>query len=139
MNLITDRTKYDMLLGTEKGHYGIADLNRVEKAVEELSALVVQLGVRYSPEVKTDWSLPGAFSAESWPTQRQMQRYLQNVKDLCAAAEVFADFPASMARLTWTGANQIEQALAAVAKRIEMILQIFQFSGELFAGEENGI
>ena len=39
MNLITDRTLEDVLLGTEKGHYGEADLNRVEYAVAELYEL----------------------------------------------------------------------------------------------------
>lgn len=139
MNLITDRTKSDVLLGTEKGVYGIADLNRVESAVAELLALAKALDVRCNLKVKTDWGLPGEFSAETWPAKGQMERYLSNVNRLCQAMELAADLPSSMDHLTWKGANQIEQALLLTYARIQNILQTFRFSGELFAGEENRI
>ena len=137
MNLVTDRTQSDVLLGTEKGRYGVTDLNRVEGAVAELSALAKALDVHYEPEVKTDWDLPGVFSASGWPTQKQMTRYLSNVWGLCEAVEVAAKIPTSMVRLSWEGANQIEQALTLVYARIQAILQTCRYSGELFAGEEN--
>lgn len=137
MNLVTDRTQSDVFLGTEKGRYGAADLNRVETAVKELFGIAKALDVVYEPVVKTDWGFPGGFSYDQWPTKGQMERYLNNVSRLCAAVEIAADLPLSMEHLTWEGANQIEQALLLVYTRIQNILQAFRFSGEFFAGEEN--
>lgn len=139
IQLITDRTKSDVLLGTEKGCYGAADLNRVERAVEELYRLAKAMDVPYVPQVKIDWALPELFSAEQWPTQRQMARYLRNVSRLCEAVEIAASLPPSMEHLTWEGANQIESALLAVHTRIQNVLCTLRYSGEIFAGEENGI
>ena len=137
MNLITDRTQADVLLGTGKGKYGAVDLNRVESAVEMLFALAKAVDVPYVPDVKTDWAVPELFSANAWPTQGQMARYLDNVNRLREAVEIQAVLPVSMEKLNWKGANQIEQALLAVEKRIQTIIQAFRFSGELIAGEEN--
>lgn len=137
MEFVTDRTKTDVLLGTEKGQYGFADLNRVEQAVAELSAAAKKLDIHYTPVVKTDWGAPGVFSSETWPTKGQMIRYLENVSRLCQLMEIKAAIPSTMEKLTWEGANDIEQALLFVSERIRNILQILQYSGEIFAGEEN--
>ena len=137
MEFITDRTKADVLLGTEKGQYSVSDLNRVESAVEELSALAKKLDIEGAYDVKTDWSMPGVFSAAQWPTKKQMTRYLSNVQLLCEAVEVAAKLPTSMEHLNWDGANQIEEALSLVFKRIQKVLISFRYSGEFFAGEEN--
>lgn len=137
MKLITDRTKSDVLLGTEKGRYSVSDLNRVETAVAELSEIAKKLGVNKQFEVKTDWDLPESFSAAAWPTKKQMTRYLDNVRSLCEAVELVAKLPATMEHLTWDGANQIEEALSLVYERIQRILATFRYSGEFFAGEEN--
>ena len=137
MKLITDREKADVLLKTPKGQYGPEDLNRVEGAVAELSVLAEALDIHFDPEVKTDWGLPGAFSADAWPTQQQMARYLGNVAGLCAAVEVSAGLPGTMENLSFQDANRIEAALEAVYMRIQRVLQIFRYSGTFFAGEEN--
>lgn len=137
MNLVTDRTKADVLLGTKKGQYGVEDLNRVEQAVAMLAALTKSLGICYEPVVKTDWSLPGSFSAAEWPTRQQMMRYLGNVRSLCDKLEIETDIPHTMEALTWDGANRIEQALLLAYARIQDVLQIFRYSGEFCAGEEN--
>ena len=137
MEFITDRTKSDVLLGTEKGRYSVSDLNRVETAVAELSVLAKNLGVNRQFDVKTNWDLPGSFSAAAWPTKKQMARYLNNVQSLCEAVELSASLPLSMEHLTWDGANQIEVALSLVYERIQRVLKIFRYSGEFFAGEEN--
>jgi len=139
MKLITDRTKADVLLGTEKGRYSATDLNRVEQAVAELYAAAGALDVSGISEIKTDWDSSGEFSADRWPTKRQMARYLDNIKCLCEGVEIAAPLPRSMENLTWNGANQIERALLATHIRISEMVQILQFSGEIFAGEENDI
>lgn len=139
MNLITDRTYADVLLGTEKGCYGVADLNRVEQAVAELVGIAKALDIQDDFVIKLDWGLPGVFSAVEWPAEGQMVRYLRNIARLCETVAVAAELPPSMENLTWKGANQIEQALELVYTRIRTILQAFQYSGEIFAGEENDL
>lgn len=137
MKLITDRTQADVLLGTEKGRYSAEDLNRVEQAVAELCTIAKGLDVSGITQIKTDWPHCGAFAPDRWPTQSQMARYLGNIHRLCEAVEVTAELPRSMEDLTWEGANQMEQALLLTYTRIQNILQIFRYSGEIFAGEEN--
>ena len=136
IQLITDRTELDVLYGTEKGKYNAEDLNRVEKAVEELIPLAKKIGANKTITVKTDWDIPGPFSDNEWPTISQMKRYLNNVMYLCEAVELNANIPNSMERLNWEGANQIEAAIETVYSRIQKIIQIFRYSGEFFAGEE---
>lgn len=137
MELITDRTAADVHLGTEKGRYNATDLNRVERAVEELLQLGKALDIPGQWSIKTDWDLPEAFDSYYWITESQMARYLGNVERLCSAVELAAELPQTMAHLTYQGANQIEQALCLAEKRILNILDTFRYSGELFAGEEN--
>ncbi len=137
MKLITDRTAEDVRLGTEKGRYNAADLNRVEAAVGELLSIAKALDIPGQWNVKTDWDLPEAFTPYSWVTEEQMTRYLGNVERLCRAVELSAELPQTMTHLTYQGANQIEQALCLVEKRIFHILDTFRYSGEFFAGEEN--
>lgn len=137
MNLITDRTRQDVTLQTPKGQYGLEDLNRVEKAVAELVKMARALDVHCPLQIKTDWGRPGEFVPEQWPTRQQMDRYLHNIYRLCEAVEVKAGLPVTMEKLTWQGANQIEQALMLVHTRIVAVLQAFRYSGEFFAGEEN--
>ena len=136
MTLITDRTARDVALGTEKGSYGKADLNRVEMAVQELLQLAKDLNLQGQWDVKTDWDLPEIFDPDTWVTAGQMERYLGNVHRLCDALVLQAALPDSMNRLTYEGANQIEQALCLAEQRILDILHTFRFSGEFFAGEE---
>lgn len=139
MEFVFDRTKTDVLLGTEKGSYSAADLNRVESAVLELAELAKKLGVTKKFETKTDWELPDAFSPSQWPTKNQMNRYLSNVSYLCSAVSLKANLPVSMEKLTWEGANEIEQSLSLVYERIQWILKSIRYSGEIYSGEENGL
>lgn len=139
IDLITDRTEADVLLGTDKGSYCASDLNRVEKAVEELCTNAKALGVTFDPEIKTDWGRPGEFSASEWPTNQQMTRYLSNVSQLCEKVEIAANLPSSMEKLNWKGANQIEEALNLVYTRIQNVIQTLRYSGEFYSGEEYGL
>lgn len=128
MDLITDRK--------ENAVYEYADLNRVESAVAEISAMFPELGISDTLETKTDWGLPGNFSAAEWPVESQMVRYLSNVKRLKALFPNGVNLPETMDSLTWTGANNIEKLLQVVFERIRGIKQTYRYSGEIFAGEE---
>lgn len=139
MELITNRTEADVLLGNAKGTYGYTDLNRVEQAVAELCSLATRLDIHKNLTIKTDWGLPGTFSADTWPTAEQMARYLGNVHALCDALSLETNLPETMAHLTFVGANEIENALLSAYHRVQGIFNTYQFSGEIYAGEENVI
>lgn len=139
MDLITNRTEADVLLGNERGCYGYADLNRVEQAVAELCVLAARLDIYPNLTTKTDWGLPGAFSPGTWPTAEQMGRYLGNVHALCDAFSLEVNLPGTMTCLTCAGANAIEKALLSAYVRVQGILNTYQYSGECYAGEENSL
>lgn len=136
MDLIIDRTESDTLLGNEKGIYSFSDLNRVEAAVEEISALFPTLDIGLNLETKTDWELPRAFSVADWPVASQMQRYLGNVLLIKNVFGISIQLPSSMSRLTWEGANNIERVLQKAMTRASNTIQAFRYSGEIYSGEE---
>lgn len=136
MDLIIDRTESDTLLGNEKGIYSFSDLNRVEAAVEEISALFPTLDIGLNLETKTDWELPGAFSVADWPVASQMQRYLGNVLLIKNVFGISIQLPSSMSSLTWEGANNIERVLQKAMTRASNTIQAFRYSGEIYSGEE---
>lgn len=136
MELVTDRTEADAMIGNEKGVYGFADLNRVESAAAKIAQQIAELGFALQLETKTDWGLPGNFSANSWPVESQMRRYLKNVADIQRVFIIQANLPASMDKLDWNGANNIEKVLQTAFDRITGIKQAYRYSGEFFAGEE---
>ena len=136
MNLITDRTENDVLNGTAKGKYTAEDLNRVEQAVAELYDQAKALGIDPPGYFKTDWDSMALFSPKTWPTKKQMQRYLANITHLCEGVKAAEGLPVTMENLTWEMANNIEKALLLAYPRIQNTIQIFRYSGEIFAGEE---
>lgn len=136
MNLITDRTESDALLGNEKGTYSFSDLNRVEGAVAQIAVLFPTLDICLDLKTKTDWGLPSAFSVDQWPVASQMQRYLGNVAAIKEAFGIPVQLPSSMARLTWNGANNIEKVLQMAMTRAANTIQTFRYSGEIYSGEE---
>ena len=83
-----------------KGAYNFSDLNRVERAVAEISARA-GLGL----VTKTDWRM--------WdlPTASEMARYLSNVRAIKAYCGSTVALPESMNRLLYTDANHIELIL----------------------------
>lgn len=140
MEFITDRTEEDVLLGNAKGRYRYTDLNRVEQAVADLCILATQLDLYPKLTTKTDWGPPGIFSADSWPTDEQMQRYLENVTALCNLFHIDSEnVPGSPDYLDWQGANSIEEALQLVYNRVIGIINSFRYSGELYAGDDIGV
>lgn len=128
MELITNRKS--------SATYEYTDLNRVEAAVEAIAAHFDQLGIGRKLVTKTDWASPGDFSENSWPTSAQMTRYLQNVKRIKELFPNSVRLPTSMNWLNYVSANNIEKVLQIAMERIDGIKQSFQYSGEIFAGEE---
>lgn len=140
IQMVTDRSEADVLLGNAKGVYSYTDLNRVEGAVAELFELANDVGFHFTSEVKTNWSEPEVFTKLTWPAVGQMERYIRNVNSLCDAFYVsHQNLPSSMSGLTWKGANAIEEALEMVYNRIQNIISTYRYSGEIYAGEETGL
>lgn len=136
IDLITDRTESDALLGNAKGLYSFSDLNRVEEAVRLASEQAEAVGFPLKLQTKTNWGLPENFSTDKWPVQSQMKRYLNNIAVLKKTFHVSTEIPQTMEKLTWTGANNIEKVLEISISRIAGIKQAYRYSGEVFAGEE---
>ena len=136
MDLITDRTESDVLLGNSKGVYSYADLNRVESAAAMIAEQITELGFALQLQTKTDWDFPGNFSAWNWPVESQMRRYLQNIADIKRLFVISTQIPETMDKLDWNGANNIEEVLQIAFSRITGIKQSYRYSGEIYAGEE---
>lgn len=136
MDLITNRTESDVLLGNEKGLYSYTDLNRVETAVEEIAAMITALGFALVLDTKTDWTLPGDFSVSGWPVASQMTRYLGNVTAIKNMLSIPIGLPETMGDLNWQSANNIEKVLQNAYARIEGIKKTYRYSGEFYAGED---
>lgn len=83
-----------------KGAYNYSDLNRVERAVEEISE---RMGLGLT--TKTYWTM--------WdiPTASDMTRYISNIKAIAQAIGSTIVPPDSMNKLTYEAANDIEKIL----------------------------
>lgn len=88
-----------------KGAYNYSDLNRVERAVKEISD-TRGLGLT----TKTDWAM--------WdiPRKSDMKRYLDNVKTIAFVIGSDIELPDSMDKLTYEMANNIEKVLVEGSK-----------------------
>lgn len=135
MQLITDRTESDVINQAEKGRYNYDDLNRVESAVAQIADLAMQMDMPMNLPTKTNWGPPEVFP-EGFPTESQMIRYLGNVRAIRDRFEISVALPASMRRLTHTGANAIERVLEQAFQVADQTIPNFIFCGEIFAGEE---
>lgn len=118
--LITDRTQKDVANGAEKGCYNYSDLNRVQSAVAYLVDELEESG----------YSVPGFSSHDEWseddiPSPSEMDAYIGNVRAVRDALSVAADIPQSIRFLGYTGANNIEKALAGVEKRLLSLRKVF--------------
>lgn len=116
-----------------KGAYNYTDLNRVEEAVARLISYLRV--IKRGDEISTTRS----WTANDVPTAAEMQRYLNNIKAVRNALpelhHVMPEAPASMANLTYAGANAIEEILSYAMQYMESRIQAFPFSGEIYGGE----
>lgn len=153
LNLITDRTQADVdavralaakgwaaMTDTEKaawmaglkGAYNAADLNRVGAAVLYIAGRLADAGYHTPVAPKQDWQM------QDIPTLAQMQRYLVDIGTIRAALAVMPstpEAPASMAGLTYTDANDIEQILLDVDALITKLISAYYYCGEVYTGE----
>lgn len=132
ITLITDRSKMDVMKGTEKGFYNASDFNRVGAAVEYLAKRLDENGVFVAVAPKLDWQMSDI------PTAEQMVQYLADVAALRSALPVTdstPETPDAMSDLDWIKANAIEQILVDLDGTIKRIPLGYVYSGEIYAGE----
>ena len=125
-----ERTEW---LGEMKGRYNHTDMNRVESAVEALSARFVEEGYLASPlTVKTDWN------RWSCPTLTDMERYLGNIERLRKLVPVYPTTPVTPTvkqKLDYNLANDIEKILVDLDDILTKIPQSVYRAGEIYSGE----
>lgn len=154
MNLITDRTQFDVdrwrllhdrgwalmstserneWLGEMKGRYGYTDMNRVEEAVAALSRRLTELGYNHSElTVKTDWS------HEDIPTVEDFKRYYGNVETLRRASTIYPSTPVTPTvaqNLNYSRANDLEQIILDINEITTILPNTWYYAGEIFSGE----
>ncbi len=132
LDMITDRTLEDVLLGNKKGVYGAVDLNRVGEAINHVAARLRAAGNNIEVSPKADWA------REDIPTPAQMVHYLeqiQKVRDVLAVYQTTPAVPADMEDLTHGEANDIEKILVDIDQLITNMIAAYYYSGELYGGE----
>lgn len=130
--LITDRTEVDVAQKTAKGHYNATDLNRVERAVQELAGRLNVAGHNLAITVKINWAITDI------PTLADMERYRNNIATIRTALAMLSSTPQTpntMRNLTWQQANDIEKILHDVEDSLNRMELSFMYSGEIYAGE----
>lgn len=103
-----------------KGAYNYSDLNRVERAIAEISD---DLGLGLITKTNwTEWDIPRASN---------MDRYLNNVKALRNFQKSNLTLPESMSELTYSMANNIETVIADVHEAMNTSVRC----GEIICGD----
>lgn len=102
-----------------KGAYNFTDLNRVGEAMLTLQSLFAASGYSVTVTVRTN------YTAGEWPTNKQMQDYIQSVKKLRAVIPLAQTTPAapdSMDNGTVLVWNNIEQILLEVEAALDRLI-----------------
>lgn len=122
-------------LVTDRGagtYYNASDLNRVGAAVQYVAERFAAQGYAVEVSPKTDWLVSDI------PTASELETYRQNIATLRALLVVMPttpETPDSMAGLTYTEANSIEQILLDLDTLLTNAALAWYQSGELYAGE----
>ena len=140
LHLITDRTKSDVLNGTDKGSYKASDLNRVGAAMNYVADRLKAQG--YDPHIspKTDWK------DGDWVTPAAQAVYLGDLVELRKQFALYETTPEVPPRilatainsndgLTYTWANDIEQILMDIDVLLTNIAAGWLYSGDIYSGE----
>ena len=153
LNLITDRTErdverwrllhskgFDALTEEEKaewktalkGAYNYVDMNRVEGAVEFLVQQLAELDYYPTPQLKKNWTVTDHH------TKADMDRYFGNVEMLRSILPMYSTTPktpSTKKKMDYLVANDVEQILSDVDRRITGIRQGWFYAGDVFTGE----
>lgn len=127
---VFDRTLEDVKARNEKGTYNATDLNRVQSACDEIAAALTAAGI----PVTLSWTR-STWALSYIPTEAEMTEYLENIGKIKAALPNNSPAPpASMAYLTYEGANNIERMLYEVETLLNNMLSVFPRAGVWTSG-----
>lgn len=105
-----------------KGAYTAADLNRVGYAMYDLKNRLESYGYAVDIAPRLNWQ------ETDEPSAAELEEYRQNVATLRGILELLAttpSAPATMRRLTYNGANNIEKILVDIDAVIERVVKSF--------------
>lgn len=109
-----------------KGAYNASDMNRVGTALNYLAGRLGPIcGKIITWTAKTDWAVTDIITASQ---AAEYRRQIQNIRDALAYPAGTPDAP-QLARLTYTGANDIERILALCEELIDNITKAFRYTG----------
>lgn len=109
-----------------KGAYNASDLNRVGTALNYLAARLDTIcGRSITWTAKTDWAVTDIATASQAAEYRQQ---IQDIRDALAYPAGTPDAP-ELARLTYTGANDIERILVLCEELIVNVAKSFRHTG----------
>lgn len=110
-----------------KGAYNAADLNRVGTALNYLAARLSSICGRSIAAwtAKTDWAVTDIITASQ---AAEYRRQIQDIRDALAYPAGTPDAP-QLARLTYTGANDIERILVLCEDLIVNVAKSFRHTG----------
>ena len=109
-----------------KGSYNAADMNRVGTALNHLAGRLGPIcGKIITWTAKTDWAVTDIATASQAETYRQQ---IQDIRDALAYPAGTPDAP-QLARLTYTGANDIERILTICEELIVNVAKSFRHTG----------
>lgn len=126
---VYDRSQTDIDGQTAKGHYNVADLNRIEQDCEYLAG-IFGVTIRTRTWNRTDFPMPGEF-----------ERILSNLNTLRAAYFLYQTTPATPENPVneYHKANDIEQILHDLYALYEDNKQAIMYAGEPYAGQMIGV
>lgn len=91
-----------------KGAYNYTDLNRVGDALNILQALFASYGYSVAVDARANWT------AGEWPTQAEMNAYIQSIKNIRSAVTVLSTTP--------TAPDSMDDGTVVIWNNIEQIL-----------------
>lgn len=109
-----------------KGAYNASDMNRVGTALNYLAGRLGPVcGKIITWTAKTDWAVTDIITASQ---AAEYRRQIQNIRDALAYPAGTPDAP-QLARLTYTGANDIERILKLCEELIVNVAKSFRHTG----------
>ena len=126
---IYDRTQADIDSQTGKGHYGAADLNRIEQDCDYLAGV---FGVVVSTRT---------WSRTDFPTPSEFERILTNLNALRAAYYAYQTTPQTPQNPVnaYAKANDLEHILNDLYTLYEDNKRAVMYTGESYAGQTIGV
>jgi len=135
MNLIYDRTQSDLKNNTEKAYISYSDLNRIEKAMQELADELANITFKPLLNLKTNWVIT------DFRTTGDMARLKDNLNIIRNCLSNFSDMPDVPLAVEFKSieeANNIEKIIAYKHRDFQRAAVAQRYCGDFYCGENWG-